>query len=107
MKLNNKEMLCPFKTCNKPIDVENMENLISKEHFNLLNNDNKNIQETQNKSCFIKLKSTFDQENLQLYTKKHFIDINNNKHFYDYNNIKGVFCPKCSKDFSKIIKYCL
>ena len=102
-----KEMLCPFKTCNKPIDIENIENLISKEHFNLLNNDNKNIQETQNKFCFTKLKSTFDQENLQLYTKKHVIDINNNKNFYDYNNIKGVFCPNCSKDslFSKTNTY--
>ena len=91
-------MVCPFKTCNEPMNLENIENLISKEHFNLLNNDKKNIKQTQNKFCFTKLKSSFDQENLQLYTKKHVIDINTNKNFYDYNNIKSVFCPKCIKD---------
>ena len=102
-----KEMVCPFKTCNEPMNLENIENLISKEHFNLLNNDKKNIKETQNKFCFTKLKSSFDQENLQLYTKKHVIDINTNKNFYDYNNIKSVFCPKCIKDslFSKTNTY--
>ena len=63
-------MLCSFKTCNKPIDIENIENLISKENFNLLNNDNKNIQETQNKSCFIKLKSTFDRKFTIIYKKE-------------------------------------
>lgn len=102
-----KEMVCPFKKCNQPIDLEIVENLISKEHFNLLNNDKKNIQDTQNKFCFTKLKSNFDQENIQLYTQKHVIDINSNKNLYDYNNIKGIFCPFCNKDslFSKTNTY--
>ena len=50
-----------------------------------------------------KLKSNIDNENLELYTKKHVIDINSNKYLYSYNNTKGVYCPNCFKNtlFSK------
>ena len=102
-----KEMICPFIKCKEPMDIEDLEKIISREHYNILFNNNKNIKETQNKFCFTKLKTNVDNENIQLYTKKHVIDINSNKNLYNYNNTKGVYCPKCYKNslFSKTNTY--
>ena len=102
-----KEMVCPFTKCKMQVDLEDLKNIISKEHFNILINNIKNIKETQNKFCFTKLKTSVDNENLKLYTQKHVLDINSNKNFYNYNNVKGVYCPKCFMNslFSKTNTY--
>ena len=98
-----KEMVCPFTKCKIQVDLEDLKKIISKEHFNILINNIKNIKETQNKFCFTKLKTYIDNENLELYTQKHVLDINSNKNLYNYNNVKGVYCPKCCTNslFSK------
>lgn len=95
-----KQMLCPFTKCKEPVDLEDLKNLISKEHYNLLI---KNKEGYKNKIYTAKLKSNIDNENLQLYTRKNVIDINSNKNFFNYNNAKGVYCPDCHMDtlFSK------
>ena len=98
-----KEMLCPFTKCHQPVNLEMLNYIISKEHFNILVNKTKNLEQSHTKFCNTKLKSSYDQENLQLYTKKHVIDINTNKNFFEYNNIKDIYCPNCYTDslFSK------
>jgi hypothetical protein len=99
-----KEMKCPFLTCQKPVDLEDLKNLISKEHFNLLCEHSHNgINGTQNKFIFTKIKTNIDKDNFELYTKKNVIDISSNKSFFNYTNAKGVYCPNCYKDaiFSK------
>ena len=99
----SKEMLCPFIKCGQPVDLESLEGIISKEHYNILVNNTKNIGHSHTKFYNTKLKTSYDQENLQLYTKKHVLDINTNKSFFEYNNIKDVYCPNCYTDslFSK------
>ena len=94
-----KEILCPFTKCKQPVDLDKLQTLISKEHYNLLINK----EPKKNKLYFAKIKTNIDSENLQLYTKKNVIDINNNKNFFDYNNLKEVYCPDCNNDtlFSK------
>ena len=98
-----KEMLCPFMKCRQPIDFEDLKNIISKEHFDLLCNDKKLIDEGQKKYYLTKIKTNIDKKNMELYTKRNVIDINSNKGFFNYNNAKGVYCPNCFKEslFSK------
>ena len=102
-----KEMLCPFTKCRRPVDIEDLQNIISKEHYNILINKINNLKETQTKFYKTKLKSTFNQENMELYTKKHVIDINSNKKIYEFNNLKDVYCPNCFKEtlFSRTNTY--
>ena len=99
-----KEMKCPFLNCQKPVDLEELKNIISKEHFNLLCKNNYNdVNDTQNKFIFAKIKTNIDKDNIELYTKKNVIDISSNKSFFNYTNAKEVYCPNCYKDtiFSK------
>ena len=99
-----KEMKCPFLNCQKPVDLEDLKKIISKEHFNLLCEHNHNgVTDTQNKFIFTKIKTNIDKDNFELYTKKNVIDISSNKSFFNYTNAKGVYCPNCYKDtiFSK------
>ena len=118
-----REMRCPFIKCKQKVDLESLKNFISSVHYDLLTNNTINNKETQTKFCFAKIKTNCDDENYQLYTKKHVIDINSNKNLYNYNNAKGVYCPKCYMNSlfsktnnhffkclncqSKICKYCL
>ena len=122
----NKEILCPFIKCKAKVNIDNLRNIISQEHFKRLSNkyqetDN-NLKESQNTFFFTKLKSNYNKENLQLYTKKHVIDINSNKNFFNYNSVKDGYCPfcyeeslfsktnthfsKCLNCLSKICRYC-
>ena len=99
-----KEMKCPFLNCQKPVDLEDLKKIINKEHFNLLCKNNYNdVNDTQNKFIFAKIKTNIDKDNIELYTKKNVIDISSNKSFFNYTNAKGVYCPNCYKDtiFSK------
>ena len=98
-----KEMLCPFIQCKEPVDLEDLQKIISAEHFNILKNNNKNLEESKNTLCLKKIKSSVDNESVKLYTKKHVIDINSNKNFYNYYNAKDVYCPNCFMEslFSK------
>lgn len=99
-----KEMKCPFLNCQKAVDLEDLKNIISKEHFNLLcENNHEIVTETQNKFIFTKIKTNIDKKDLQLYTKRNVIDISSNKSFFNYTNAKGTYCPNCFKDsiFSK------
>ena len=95
-----REIGCPFIKCRKPVDLDNLKEIISNEHFNILT---KNWKQNQKYLLFAKLKTETAPENLELYTEKYVIDIDSNKKFYSFNNIKGVYCPKCCKDalFSK------
>ena len=99
-----KEMKCPFLNCQKPVDLEDLKKIISKEHFNILCEHNLNgITDTQNKFIYTKIKTNINKDNFELYTKKNVIDISSNKSFFNYTNAKGVYCPNCYKDaiFSK------
>ena len=99
-----KEMKCPFWDCQKPVDLEDLKKIISKEHFNLLcERHYDGVTDSQNKFIFTKIRTNVDKENLQLYTKKNVIDISSNKSFFNYTNAREVYCPNCYKGaiFSK------
>ena len=103
----NKEIFCPFIKCKAKVNIDKLSNIISHEHLKRLSNKyqetNNNSKESQNTFFFTKLKSNFNKESLQLYTKKHVIDINSNKYFFNYNSVKDGYCPFCYKEslFSK------
>ena len=121
-----KDILCPFLKCRAPVNINNLKNIISQEHFKRLTNKNQNttnyIDESQNKYFFTKLKTNYSKENVELYTKRHVIDINSNKNFFNYNREKEGYCPfcfegavfsktnthfyKCLNCLSKICRYC-
>ena len=122
----NKEIFCPFIKCKAKVNIDKLSNIISHEHLKRLSNKyqetNNNSKESQNTFFFTKLKSNFNKESLQLYTKKHVIDINSNKYFFNYNSVKDGDCPfcyeeslfsktnthfsKCLNCLSKICRYC-
>ena len=100
-----KELFCPFVRCKAKVNLKELKNIISPEHYNRLINQSQETkyEETQNKLVYAKLKTNCNKENIQIYTKKHVIDINSNKNFYDYNSFKEVYCPHCFEEslFSK------
>lgn len=98
-----KEINCPFIKCKKPFELEDLKDVISKHHFDLLKNGNNNLIEESNNFYYNKIKEENDEGNMNHYSKKNVIDINSNKKFYHYKSSKGVFCSNCSMEslFSK------
>ena len=121
-----KDILCPFLKCRASVNINNLKNIISQEHFRRLTNKNQNTtnytDESQNKYFFTKLRTNYSKENVELYTKRHVIDISSNKNFFNYNREKEGYCPfcfegavfsktnthfyKCLNCLSKICRYC-
>ena len=119
-----KDLYCPFFTCKAEVNFDNLKNVISQEHYKRLINICNNDYTDTNKNNFIftKIKSNCNMEKIQLYTKKHVIDINSNKNFFEYNREKEGYCPlcyekalftktncyfyKCLNCLSKICRYC-
>ena len=91
----SKEMLCPLIKCKKPVNIESLKNIISGEHFKLLT---QNLDKKQNSLLFAKLKTDTIQEDFELYTEKHVLDVDSNKKFFNYNNMREVYCPNCCKN---------
>ena len=124
----SKEILCPFTQCKAKVDIKNLLNIISLDHYRRLTSENQDNEDddkeekTKNKLFFTKIKGNYRKENIKLYTKKHVIDINSNKNFFNYNNAKMGYCPYCCEEslfsktnthyskcfncLSKICKYC-
>ena len=106
-----KEISCPFLKCKAKVNLKELQKLISPEHYKrLLNTENKenNVtkengidfysDETTNNLVFTKLKSSHNKKKIELYTKKHVIDINTNKNFFNYNKEKEGYCPFCLEE---------
>ena len=90
-----KEMVCPLVKCRKPVKLENLNNIVSEEHFKILTN---NLTEAHNYLLLTKLKTETLPENYEIYTEKHVLDIDSNKKFFSFNNRKEAYCPFCNKD---------
>ena len=105
----SKEILCPFTKCKAKIDIKDLLNIISLDHYRRLTSENQDNEDDdkeekiKNKLFFTKIKGNYRKENIKLYTKKHVIDINSNKNFFNYNNAKIGYCPFCCEEslFSK------
>ena len=98
-----KEIACPFIKCKKPFDKNDLKDIISSHHFNLLKNDNNNLIEESNNFYYNQKKENDDERNSNHYSKKNVIDINTNKKLYNYKSTKGVVCSNCNMEslFSK------
>lgn len=88
-------IVCPFVKCRKPVDIYNLKEIISDDHFNMIT---KNYESNKERLLFAKLKTETAPETLELYTEKHVLDIDSNKKFFNFNNMKGIYCPECRKD---------
>ena len=98
------DLECPFLYCKAKFPKNVLKNLVSEEHYHLLDENN-----NKNKIISAKLKSNINYEDMKIYSQNHVIDINNNKILYNYNKSKDIFCSKCNKDtlFSKVNNYFL
>ena len=98
------DLKCPFLYCQTKFPKNILKNLVSEEHYHLLNENN-----YKNKVISAKLKSNINYEDMKVYSQNHVIDINNNKILYNYNKSRDIFCSKCNKDtlFSKVNNYFL
>ena len=98
-----KEINCPFIKCKKPFDKNDLKDIISSHHLNLLKNDNSNLIEESNIFYYNQKKENDDEGNANHYSKKNVIDINTNKKLYNYKSTKVVVCSNCNMEslFSK------
>ena len=90
-----REMCCPLNKCRKPVNLEDIKEIISEEHFKKLT---QNLDKNGKNLLFAKLKTDTMQETLELYTEKHVLDVDTNKKFFNFNSMKGDYCPHCNKD---------
>ena len=90
-----REMVCPMMKCRIPVEIEELKNFISNEHYNILT---KNSNKNQNYLLLAKLKTETVPDNVELYTEKHVLDIDTNKKFFSFNNMKETYCSNCNKD---------
>ena len=122
----SKKILCPFTNCKAKVNIKDLMNIISSDHYKRLTTENQenddDDEETKNKLVFTRIRTNYNKENIKLYTKKHVLDINSNKNFFNYNNAKVGYCPfcfeeslfsktnthyhKCFNCLSKVCKYC-
>ena len=94
-----KKLYCPFIKCGSEFPIKDAINFLSKSHYNLLNNDeNEMTEEKKNFTSLIKIKSPNNFNEINNYSGKNILDINNNKLFYNYNKNKKIFCSNCDKD---------
>ena len=118
-----KKLFCPFFQCKKEINLDKLRHFISIKHYNRLNiNIRDSYNSAENKLIFSRLKTDYNKENVELYSKRHVIDINTNKDLYNYRGEEKGFCPFCSEQalftqtnnifykclncLTKICKYC-
>ena len=118
-----KKLFCPFVQCKQEINLDKLRHFISVKHYNRLNvNIRKSENSEENKLIFSKIKTDYKKENVELYSKRHVIDINTNKNLYNYRGEEKGFCPFCSEQalffqtnnifykclncLTKICKYC-
>ena len=115
-----KKLFCPFMQCKKEINFDKLKIFISEKHYNRLCQNNPNLEE--NKLIFSRIKTEYNQENAELYSKRHVIDINTNKDLYNYRGAEEGFCPfcfeqalftqtnnyfyRCLNCLTKVCKYC-
>ena len=107
----------------KEINLDKLRHFISVKHYNRLNiNIRDSYNSAENKLIFSRLKTDYNKENVELYSKRHVIDINTNKDLYNYRGEEKGFCPFCSEQalftqtnnifykclncLTKICKYC-
>jgi hypothetical protein len=94
----NKELFCPFLQCKKGVNIEKLKTFISDRHYMRLCSFNQNLENLEeNKLILSRLKTDYNKDNFELYSKKHVIDINSNKNFYKYKGCSDNFCPFCSE----------
>ena len=105
---DNLSLKCPDTNCNKEMDFNILNNIISKIHSEMFLNNSKNDKNNninnnsynKGKENFIKeskllFNSKINDENLKMYSKKHVLDINSNEKFFIYNKNKDIYCYKC------------
>ena len=90
-----RDLVCPMMKCRIPVEIEELKNFISNEHYNILT---KNSNKNQNYLLLAKLKTETVPDNVELYTEKHVLDIDTNKKFFSFNNMKDTYCSNCNKD---------
>ena len=119
---------CPFTKCNRKINYEIIQNIISEGHQHLYESktnadekfNNNDINYNYNN---ITLSSKNNENSIKMYSEKHVLDVNTNMNFFMFKKSKDIFCPKClnpnlfsktSNHFikclncgNKICKYCL
>ena len=117
------ELFCPFLQCKKEVNLNKLKPFISQNHFSRLKKYHTNLKNIdENKLIFSRLKTEINKEDVELYSKKHVIDINTNKNFYNYKGSMDSFCPFCNEEtlfkftnnhfykclncLSKVCKYC-
>lgn len=119
-----RNLKCPIYSCNAIFKKFILKEIISENHYNLL--DGKPNIFTYSSSYQISSKYGFipkEHEKLKLYTQKHVLDISSNENFFMYNKAKNQFCPKCGEPalftkikghfikclncFHRICKYCM
>ena len=119
-----RKLKCPVYYCKYEFNILKLKQIISEQHFNLLNGKPNIFSQ----SSTLKIQERYNinpqgKETLKLYTQKHVIDINSNQNFFMFNKAKNQFCPKCNESslfskigghfikclncFHKICKYCL
>ena len=88
-----KELFCPFIFCNKRFSNNEAKKFLSKRHYNILVEEEKN-----NNINSIKLINHNNYKEMKNYSENHVLDINNNKIFYNFNKNKNVFCSRCNNE---------
>ena len=118
-----KKLFCPFLQCKKEINLDKLRHFISEKHYNRLGTKIRSSQiSEENKLIFSRIKTDYNKENVELYSKRHVIDINTNKDLYNYRGVEEGFCPFCSEQslftqtnnmfykclncLTKVCKYC-
>ena len=88
-----KELFCPFLFCNKRFSNNQAKKFLSKRHYNILVEEEKN-----NNINSLKLINHNNYKEMKNYSENHVLDINNNKIFYNFNKNKNVFCSRCNNE---------
>ena len=90
-----KELFCPFLFCNKKFSNNQAKKFLSKKHYNMLVEEEKN----NNLNSFKLINNNNNNyKEMKNYSENHVLDINNNKIFYNFNKNKNIFCSRCKNE---------
>ena len=90
-----KELFCPFLFCNKKFSNNQAKKFLSKKHYNMLVEEEKN----NNLNSFKLINNNNNNyKEMKNYSENHVLDINNNKTFYNFNKNKNIFCSRCKNE---------
>ena len=89
-----KELFCPFLFCNKRFSNNQAKKFLSKKHYNMLVEEEKN----NNLNSFKLINNNNNYKEMKNYSENHVLDINNNKTFYNFNKNKNIFCSRCKNE---------